>query len=101
MADIHIRVSDELKRVLKITAAKRGETITDAMRRMAWWYADGTDELMLDGLEEALGAAQAAWRGVNNHPSASEAEDVEFYDSILDRVAMDHDAIADAAQEEG
>jgi len=92
MADLHIRLSGELKRALKAAAAHRGETITDAITRLAWWYVDGTDELMIDGLEEALGAAQAAWRCINNHPEASEAEDVEFYDSILERATMDHNA---------
>ena len=56
MADIHLRLNGELKRLLKITAAHREETITDAITRMIWWYVDGTDQLLLDACEEALGA---------------------------------------------
>ena len=97
MADVHIRMTGELKRLLKANSAHRGESMTDAITRLTWWYVDGTDDLMLDGIEQALEQAKAAWEAVGNHPSASEREDVEFYACILGRANM---RMAGAAEQE-
>ena len=58
MADIHIRLSEELKRSLKATAAHRGETVTDALKRLAWLYVGATDLAILNALEAALDAPE-------------------------------------------
>ena len=50
---IHVKIPDELHRLLKVTAAQRSETVTDAITRLAWWYVDETDELLLDICEMA------------------------------------------------
>jgi len=47
MADIHFRVSDELHQLIKVTAARRGESIKEAGERLFRWYVDGTDERLL------------------------------------------------------
>jgi len=98
MAYIHVNVGDELHRLVKATAATRGESIKAALTRMCWWYVDGTDQLMLDAVELALSDAKAEWAAVDNHPAASEREDVEFYANVLERAKM---RMADAAEEEG
>ena len=56
MAQIHFEVDDELHRLMKVNAAGRGETIRDAMTCLAWWYVDGTDDLLLDACQETLDA---------------------------------------------
>jgi len=88
MADIHFRVNDELHRLIKITAAHRGESVKEAGERLFWWYVDGTDDLVLDAIENALAYAKAEWDAVGNHPASSYGEDVEFYDSTLRRLKM-------------
>jgi len=88
MAQVHFEVGDELHRLVKMMAARRGETIRDALTRFCWWYVDGTDDLMLDAIENALAQAKAEWDAVGNHPASSYSEDVEFYDSTLRRLKM-------------
>jgi len=78
----------ELKRLLKVMAAHREETITDALTRMAWWYVDGTDELMLDAIEVALSFFKARWAQTDNHPADSMAEYVDDLGIALGRAKM-------------
>jgi len=54
MKHIHVKISDELHHLLKVMTAHRGETVTDAITRLTWWYVDGTDNLMLVTCEEVL-----------------------------------------------
>jgi len=54
MAYIHVNVGDELHRLVKATAATRGESIKAALTRMCWWYVDGTDYLLLDVCDDVL-----------------------------------------------
>jgi len=53
---IRLQLGDELHRLVKMMAARRGETIRDALTRFCWWYVDGTDGLLLDACEETLDA---------------------------------------------
>jgi len=54
MAQIHFEVDDELRRLVKVTAAQRGESIKEAGERLFRTYVGETPEVLLDLAERIM-----------------------------------------------
>ena len=57
---IRLQLDDELRRLVKVTAAQRGESIKEAGGRLFRWYVDGTDEDLLAACEHTAGKPSEA-----------------------------------------